>query len=103
MNEISGYVFLPLREGDIALYRGSGSGLPPILLVAAVETSPGCVEGLEHEYAFKSELEADWAARPIALTHYNDRMISISHPLHHSTPPRRTSTSTKGLGRVNQI
>ncbi|WP_154071670.1 trifunctional serine/threonine-protein kinase/ATP-binding protein/sensor histidine kinase [Bradyrhizobium lablabi] len=66
-----------MREGDISLYRGSGSGLVPILLVAAVETSPGCVEGLEHEYALKSELDADWAARPIALTHYNDRMTLV--------------------------
>jgi len=77
MNELSGYVFLPLREGDISLYRGSGSGLAPILLVAAVETSPGCVEGLEHEYALKGELDADWAARPIALTQYNDRMTLV--------------------------
>src|SRR5258708_7545673 len=77
MNELSGYVFLPLREGDISLYRGSGTGLAPILLVAAEETSPGCVEGLEHEYALKGELDADWAARPIALTHYTDRMTLV--------------------------
>src|SRR6202790_4695869 len=77
MNELSGYVFLPLREGDISLYRGSGNGLAPILLVAAEETSPGCVDGLEHEYALKGELDADWAARPIALTHYNDRMALV--------------------------
>src|SRR5437764_1364119 len=48
MNEHSGYVFSSLREGDIAVYRGSGNGLTPILLVAAEETSPGCVERLEH-------------------------------------------------------
>src|SRR6202166_3429922 len=77
MNELSGYVFSPLREGDISLFRGSGNGLAPILLVAAEETSPGCVEGLEHEYALKGELDADWAARPIALTHYNDRMTLV--------------------------
>ncbi|RXT37820.1 AAA family ATPase [Bradyrhizobium betae] len=74
MNELSGYVFSPLREGDIALYRGSGNGLTPILLVAAEETSPGSVERLEHEYALKSELDADWAARPVSLTHDNGRM-----------------------------
>src|SRR6478672_12121238 len=77
MNELSGYVFSPLREGDIALHRGSGSGLTPILLVAAEETSPGCVERLEHEYALKSELDADWAARPVALTHDNGRMTLV--------------------------
>src|SRR6476646_7820407 len=77
MNELSGYVFSPLREGDIALYRGSGNGLTPILLVAAEATSPGCVERLEHEYALKSELDADWAARPVALTRDNGRTTLV--------------------------
>src|SRR4029077_3063950 len=77
MNELSGYVFSTLREGDIALYRGSGNGLTPILLVAAEETSPGCVERLEHEYALKAELDANWAARPVALTHHNDRRTLV--------------------------
>ncbi len=77
MNELLSYVFSPLREGDIALYRGSGNGLAPILLVAAEETSLGWVERLEHEYALKAELDPDWAARPVALMHYNDRMTLV--------------------------
>ncbi|SIO67684.1 PAS domain S-box-containing protein [Bradyrhizobium erythrophlei] len=77
MNELSSYVFSLLREGDIALYRGSGNGLAPILLVAAEETSLGCVARLENEYALKSELDADCAARPIALTHYNGGMALV--------------------------
>jgi hypothetical protein len=77
VKELSSYVFSPLREGVIALYRGSRNGLPPILLVVADESSPGCVERLEHEYALKSELDADWAARPIALRHDNDRLGPI--------------------------
>jgi PAS domain S-box-containing protein len=77
LNELSGYIFSSLREGDIALYRGSGNGLTPILLVAAEETSPGCVERLEHEYSLQSELDADWAARPVALTHDNGRMTLV--------------------------
>src|SRR5258705_11695822 len=77
MNELSGYVFSPLREGDIALHRGSGSGLAPILLVAADESSRGCVERLENEYALKSELDAAWAARPVALTHDKGRMTLV--------------------------
>src|ERR1700754_1842249 len=77
MNELSGYVFSSLREGDIALYRGSGNGLTPILLVAAEDTSLGCVERLEHEYALKAELDADWAARPVALTHNNGRLTLV--------------------------
>jgi PAS domain S-box-containing protein len=77
VNELLGYVFSPLREGDIALYRGTGNGLAPILLVAAEDTSLGCVERFEHEYALKAELDADWAARPVALTYYNDRMALV--------------------------
>src|SRR6202051_3193616 len=77
VNELLSYVFSPLREGDIALYRGSGNGLAPILLVAAEETSLGSVEQLEHEHALKSELDADWAAQPVTLTHYNNRLTLV--------------------------
>ncbi|MDB5635119.1 MAG: multi-sensor signal transduction multi-kinase, partial [Bradyrhizobium sp.] len=77
MKELLSYAVSPLREGDIALCRGSGNGLAPILLVAADETSLGSVERLEHEYALKSELDADWAARPVALTHYNGRRTLV--------------------------
>jgi PAS domain S-box-containing protein len=77
VNEFSSYVFSPLRRGDIALYRGSGNGLAPILLVAAEEMSLGSIQRLEHEYALKSELDADWAARPVALTRYNERMALV--------------------------
>src|SRR3981189_914626 len=75
--ELSSYAFSPLREGDIALYRGSGNGLAPILLVAAEETSLDCIRRLEHEYALKAELDAGWAARPVALTRYNDRLTLV--------------------------
>jgi PAS domain S-box-containing protein len=51
--------------------------LTPILLVAAEETSLGCVERLEHEYALKPELDAEWAARPVALTHDNGRKTLV--------------------------
>ncbi len=77
MKELLSYAFSPLREGDLALYRGSGNGLTPILLVAAEETSFGCIQRLEHEHALKAELDADWAARPVALTHYNDRLTLV--------------------------
>ena len=77
MKELASYAFSLLREGDIALYRGTGNGLAPILLVAAEETSLDCVERLQHELALKSELEADWAARPVMLTRYNDRLALV--------------------------
>jgi serine/threonine protein kinase len=77
VNELSHYAFTPLRDGDITLYRGSGDGLAPILVVAAAEASLDCVDRLEHEYAFEAELDSDWAARPVALTRYNDRMALV--------------------------
>jgi PAS domain S-box-containing protein len=76
VNELSSYIFSRLREGDIAVRRGCGSGLAPILIVTAEESSLS-VERLEHEYALKAELDADWAARPVALTHYNDHMTLV--------------------------
>jgi serine/threonine protein kinase len=77
VKELSSYEYAPLREGDLSLYRGSGNGLAPILLVAAEETSLDCIRRLEHEYALKAELDAGWAARPVALTRYNDRLTLV--------------------------
>ena len=36
MTELSGYVFSALRRGEFTLYRGSGDGLDPILLVEPI-------------------------------------------------------------------
>jgi len=47
VNELLSYAFTLLRDGDIALYRGSGNGLAPILLVAAAETSLDGIQRLE--------------------------------------------------------
>jgi PAS domain S-box-containing protein len=79
VNELSGYAFSSLRDGELALFRGAGNGLAPILLVAAADAR--AVERLQHEFALKSELEGDWAARPSALTNYNGRMaLVLEHP-----------------------
>jgi PAS domain S-box-containing protein len=102
VKELSSYAFSPLREGDIALYRGSGNGLAPILLVTADESSPGCVARLKDEYALKSELDADWAARPIALTHYNGRMtLVLEDP--GGTPLDRLLGRPQGVSRFLRI
>ena len=75
--ELSSYVFSPLREGEFTLYRGSSNGLAPVLLVAAEDASLGSFKRLEHEYALKAELDAAWAARPVALCRQNDRMALV--------------------------
>src|SRR5438132_4386953 len=79
MTELSNYVFSALREGEISLYRGSGDGLDPILLVAPAgeHTARESLERLEHEYALRAALDPDWAARPVALAHRDGRMTLV--------------------------
>src|SRR5579859_3015626 len=77
MTELSGYVFSPLREGDFTLYRGTGRGLAPVLLVTAADASLACLKRLEHEYTLSAELDSAWAARPVALSRYNDRLTLV--------------------------
>jgi serine/threonine protein kinase len=73
-----GYVFSVLRKGDLSLYRGSGDSLDPILVVVPVgkysaRESP---KRLEHEYAPRA-VDADWAARPVALALRAGRMTLV--------------------------
>jgi predicted ATPase len=77
VTELSRYVFSPLREGDFTLYRGSCNGIAPILLVAAEDASLWSSKRLEHEYALKGELDVAWAAKPVALSRYNDRLALV--------------------------
>src|ERR1700678_2609605 len=58
VTDLSNYAFSRLRAGDLALYRGCGEGLPPILLAAAEDSSLPCLKRLEHEYALRANLDA---------------------------------------------
>src|SRR6266403_3655787 len=80
--ELCQYVCETLREdGNFALCRGwrDDGKLPTILLVAPVSeySARRSLERLEHEYALRDELESDWAARPLALSHHEDRMMLV--------------------------
>jgi PAS domain S-box-containing protein len=77
LRELSNYVFSALREGDSALYRACGGGLRPVLVAAAKDASPASLKRLEHEYALRTELDAQWAARPLELSRYNDRLALV--------------------------
>src|ERR1700685_1964045 len=77
MRDLSSYAFSPLRDGDIALYRGSGEGLPPILLVTAENASLACLKRLEHEYALRADLHGAWAAQPIELSRHGNRLALV--------------------------
>jgi PAS domain S-box-containing protein len=79
VTELGGYVFSAFREGEVTLYRGSGDGLDPILLVAPAGelTARESLERLEHEYALRAVLDPDWAARPVALAPRGGRMTLV--------------------------
>ena len=79
MTELSGYVFSALRRGEFTLYRGSGDGLEPILLVASVGeySARESLKRLEHEHDLKAKLDPDWAVRPVALSRHDGRMALV--------------------------
>jgi predicted ATPase/signal transduction histidine kinase len=75
VTDLSNYAFSRLRAGDLALYRGCGEGLPPILLAAAEDSSLPCLKRLEHEYALRANLDAAWAAQPIELSRNRSALV----------------------------
>ena len=81
MTQPSGYVLEPLRKGaDFTLYRGRQHGNPsPLLMVAlaADRPSPQGLRRLEREYSLAAELDAAWAAVPLALTRYEGRTMLV--------------------------
>src|SRR5258705_8358162 len=58
---------------------GHGDGMAPILLVAPAGDSPSreALQRLEHEYALRAELDADWAARPLELVRRDARHMLV--------------------------
>ena len=63
-----------MRRGEDTLYRlGRGQGGRVLLVVPDLETAKSR-KRLEHELALRSDLDASWASRPIALTRYGDRL-----------------------------
>jgi serine/threonine protein kinase len=81
MTEPSGYALEPVRGGaDFTLYRGRQHGKPsPVLAIAASAKQPSAqsLRRLEHECSLATELDAAWAARPLALTRHEGRTILV--------------------------
>src|SRR5271169_4071502 len=81
MPEVSEYELEPLREGgDFSLYRGRERGSQtPILAVAvaAEQPLPQSLRRLEHEYSLATELDAAWAAQPLALARHQGQAVLI--------------------------
>jgi predicted ATPase/signal transduction histidine kinase len=81
VRNLSSYAFSPLRDGELTLYRGSGKGLPPILLATAENASLACLDRLEHECTLRADLDAGWAARPIELSRHRNRLaLALEDP-----------------------
>src|SRR5580658_4654255 len=81
MATASEYVLEPIHDGaEFTLYRARQHGNPsPILVVAptAEQPLPQSLRRLEREYSLAAELEAEWAARPLALTRHEGRTILV--------------------------
>jgi serine/threonine protein kinase len=77
----SGYVLEPLREdADFTLYRGRQHGNPSSVLAVALSAerpSPQSLRRLEHEYSLAAELDPSWAAKPLAFTRHEGRMVLL--------------------------
>src|SRR5271168_5134186 len=77
MRDHPDYSFSPLRDSDLTLQRGSGSGMAPVLLLTAENTSLACLKRLEHEYALRADLDGAWAAHPIELSRHRNRLALL--------------------------
>ena len=81
MVEISKYAFENLRtDGELNLYRGSGTGeLPPILVLAPVarQPAPEAIRQLEHEYSLLEALDSGCALKPLSLIRHEGRTMLI--------------------------
>ena len=69
------------RDGEFILYRGHAKqpGAPSILLLAPASTrpSPETVKRIDHEYSLRHELDAAWAARPVALSELSEQVTLV--------------------------
>jgi PAS domain S-box-containing protein len=79
--EPTGYLLVPIRKGaDFTLYRGRQHGDPsPVLVLAptAQYPSPESLRRLAQEHSLASEIDPEWAAKPLALTRHEGRTILV--------------------------
>jgi PAS domain S-box-containing protein len=71
------------EDGDRVFCRGWRDGVNGdrntvlVVLPAAEHPTSASLNRLAHEYGLKDDLDDAWAARPVALTRYNDRMTLV--------------------------
>ena len=99
--DVAGYSGLRVvwEDGDRVFCRGWRDGAEDrntvlVVLPAAEHPTSDSLNRLTHEYGLKDDLDDAWAARPVALTHYNDRAISTSKPRWAKRPEAITSAQS---------
>ena len=80
--ELSAYTLELLRKDpELVLYRGHSNDANPssILLLTTLSKvpTPEALKRIDREYSLTSDLDTTWAARPAALSEYNDRAALI--------------------------
>src|SRR3954452_24022628 len=81
--DLSEFAFEPLRNSDeeFALYRGRARQpeTRSVLLLAPGSSRPAreSLKKLEHQYSFRSELDAVWAVRPLLLSKYKEKQVLV--------------------------
>jgi PAS domain S-box-containing protein len=78
---LSGYLLEAVwPEGDFVRYRArrDDADQSHVLVVAPAEPyGPATLRRLEHEYAFRAELDPAWAVRPLALSRSRERTLLV--------------------------
>jgi len=81
VRDLVGYLLEPLRLGsEYILYRGRHTGnATPILVLAsaAISQSPANLARIVHEYELASQLDPEWAVRPIALARRDGHTVLV--------------------------
>ena len=83
--DLSAYTLAPLhQDGEFVLCRGRAIASPPphppsvlVSVLASDHPAPARLRMLEHELAFRDDLDSTWALRPIALAQYEGRQALI--------------------------
>jgi predicted ATPase/transcriptional regulator with GAF, ATPase, and Fis domain len=80
--DLSAYVLERLHGDDeFILHRGHTNGADPrsILLLEAASAHPSLetLKKLDREHSLRGELEAAWAARPLAVSRYREQLVLV--------------------------
>src|SRR4029077_5372686 len=102
--DLSGYSLEALREdAEFVLYRGQAVAThaldPRTVLVAmpiSAHPAPDLVRMLEHEWAFRADLDTAWAVRPVGLGQHQGRAALILE-----APPGEPLNRLLGVSRAS--